>query len=119
SRQRWLSGGALPLGMLLAFADAPASAQGRQPLDPVVVAPANPRSDATRPGNQARGTPKRGKRTARRVAPAAATVPVVNPEPPPTPLNGNLVATSASRLGLTVHEMPASVDVVIQQQMRE
>jgi iron complex outermembrane receptor protein len=37
----------------------------------------------------------------------------------PTPLNGNLVATSASLLGLTVHEMPASVDIVTQQQMRE
>ena len=37
----------------------------------------------------------------------------------PTPLNGNLVATSATRLGLTVHETPASVDIVTQQQMRE
>ena len=37
----------------------------------------------------------------------------------PTPLDGNLVATSASRLGLTAHEMPASVDIVTQQQMQE
>ena len=37
----------------------------------------------------------------------------------PSPLNGNLVATSASRLGLTVHETPASVEIVTQQQMRE
>ena len=37
----------------------------------------------------------------------------------PTPLNGNLVAASASRLGLTVHEMPASVNIVTQQQMGE
>ena len=39
--------------------------------------------------------------------------------PAPTPLNGNVVATSATRLGLTVHETPASVDIVSQEQMRE
>jgi iron complex outermembrane receptor protein len=56
--------------------------------------------------------------------PAAVTEAV--PTPPggasvvvPTPLNGNLVATSASLLGLPVHEMPASVNIVTQQQMRE
>ena len=37
----------------------------------------------------------------------------------PTPLNGNLIAASASRLGLTVHEIPASVNIVTQQQMVE
>src|SRR5215467_5257611 len=37
----------------------------------------------------------------------------------PTPLNGNLVTTIGSRLGFTVHEMPASVDIVTQQQMQE
>jgi iron complex outermembrane receptor protein len=119
SRPRWLSGAALQLGVLLSFADAPASAQDRQPLDPVVVAPANPRSDTTRPGNQARGAPKRTRRTARQVTPAPAPLPLVNPEPPQTPLNSGVVATSASRLGLTVHETPASVDVVSRQQMRE
>ena len=36
-----------------------------------------------------------------------------------TPLNSNVVATSASRLGLTVHETPASVDIVDQQKMQE
>jgi len=36
-----------------------------------------------------------------------------------TPLNTNVVAASATRLGLTVHETPASVDVVSQQTMRE
>ena len=75
--------------------------------------------------------PKRAKRAARTAPrpvpttqPAAVTEAV--PTPPggasvvvPTPLNGNLVATSASLLGLTVHEMPASVNIVTQQQMRE
>jgi iron complex outermembrane recepter protein len=37
----------------------------------------------------------------------------------PTPLNTNVVATSASRLGLTAFEMPASVEIVTQPQMRE
>jgi iron complex outermembrane receptor protein len=36
-----------------------------------------------------------------------------------TPLNTNVVATSASRLGLTVRETPASVEVVSQPTMRE
>ena len=36
-----------------------------------------------------------------------------------TPLNSNVVATSASRLGLTAFEMPASVEIVDQQTMQE
>jgi len=36
-----------------------------------------------------------------------------------TPLNTNVVATSASRLGLTVRETPATVEIVDQQTMRE
>jgi iron complex outermembrane recepter protein len=36
-----------------------------------------------------------------------------------TPLNSNVVATSASRLGLTVHDTPATVEIVDQQTMRE
>jgi iron complex outermembrane receptor protein len=39
--------------------------------------------------------------------------------PVQTPLNGNAVATSASRLGLTVRQTPATVEVVDQQTMRE
>jgi len=40
-------------------------------------------------------------------------------EAPRTPLNLNVVATSASRLGLTAFETPASVEIVDQQTMRE
>ena len=41
------------------------------------------------------------------------------PKPPRTPLNSNVVATSASRLGLTAFEMPASVEIVDQRTMQE
>ncbi len=124
----------LSLGLtVLAALDAPtASAQNSQTLNPVVVSPATPRGAPNRAGNEAQGVPKRAKRTARQTAPKPlpTTQPAVSTEavstPPgsatmvaPTPLNGNLVAASASRLGLTVHEMPASVNIVTQQQMRE
>src|SRR5689334_19463748 len=116
---------------MLADLPRPASAQNQQPLNPVTVALAAPRSNATRPGNDSQATPKRAKRAARTVAKALPpTQPVTSseaiPTTPgssdmvvPTPLNGNLVATSASRLGIPVHEMPASVDIVTQQQMQE
>src|SRR5437868_8953251 len=123
SKQRWLFGSALPVGILLAVSDAPQSAfaQSQQQLNPVFVSPANPRSDANNPGNESPGAPKRARRTARQTAPkpAPTTQPAFGPEavstPPgsativvPTPLNGNLVATSPGRLGLTVHGTPAS-----------
>ena len=121
SNQRWLFGPALPLGVLLAVFDTPrlAVAQSPQSLEPVIVAPANPKS-TVQGGNESAGAAKRVKRTARHAAPKPVPVPVVNPEPPaPTPLNGNVVATSATRLGLTLHETPATVEVVSQQQMQE
>jgi iron complex outermembrane recepter protein len=121
---------------MLTLADAPAFAQNRQQLDTVTVSPATPRGTAARPGNESqRSTPKRARRATRQptTQPAQAgppTLPTSSVEavatPPgsrtyvvPTPLNGNLVATSASRLGIPTHEMPASVDIVTQQQMRE
>lgn len=108
--------------MLLAFFDAPrpASAQTSQPLNPVVIAPAAPRSAATPAGNRPQGVPKRAKRTARQTAPKPLPQAVpASDVAQPTPLNGNVVAASATRLGLTVHETPASVEVVSQQQMQE
>jgi iron complex outermembrane receptor protein len=141
STRRWLSCSALPSSLILllfAGAQAPASAQTTaqsgqvQPgqtgtLDPVVVSPPKPRS-APRYGDNSPAPPKRARQTAPK--PAPTTQPAFGPEavstPPgsattvvPTPLNGNLIATGASRLGLTVHETPASVDIVTQHQMRE
>ncbi len=83
-------------------------------LGPVVVSPPKPQS-ATRQGGAQQAAPKRAKHAARN--PAAKPVPVT--EPAPTPLNSNVVAGSASRLGLTAHEMPASVEIVGQNTMRE
>ena len=66
-------------------------------------------------------------RTAARVAGRTRTRTVV-PAPAPvsgggevahTPLNTNVVAESASRLGLTVREIPASVDVIDKQMIRD
>jgi len=127
----------LPLTIGLALlglteAPKPALAQKTQQLEPIEVSPAKPRNAQKRAGNETPGAQKPAKRTARQTAPKPlpATQSAFGPEavstPPgsstfviPTPLNGNLVATSASRLGLTVHETPASVDVVTQQQMQE
>ena len=95
-----------------------ASAQNSQPLDPVTVAPATPRSTATATGDNAQSAPKRAKRTARQTAPKPVPQRAPNPEPP-TPLNSNVVAASTNRLGLTVHETPATVEVVSRQQMQE
>jgi iron complex outermembrane receptor protein len=95
-----------------------ASAQTSQPLDPVTVAPATPRNTATTAGNNTQSAPKRPKRTARQNQPKPLPQPVPNPEQP-TPLNSNVVAASTNRLGLTVHETPATVEVVSQQQMRD
>jgi len=85
-------------------------------LAPVVVSPPKPQA-ATRQGGQQQAAPKPAKRAARN--PAAKPVPLPNSEPAPTPLNSNVVAGSASHLGLTAHETPASVEVVSQQTMRE
>ena len=84
-------------------------------LDPVVVSPPKPK--AAHAGGEQQGIPKRARRAARN--PAAKPVPQPTTEATPTPLNSNVVAGSASRLGLAVHETPATVEVVSQQTMRE
>ncbi len=63
-----------------------------------------PRAHAKKPGAQTQAPP-------RPTTDAAA--------PPTTPLNTNAVAGSASRLGLTVLQTPASVEVVNQQTMQD
>jgi iron complex outermembrane receptor protein len=66
-----------------------------------------PRAQAKKPGVQTEAPPR--PTTAQ---PDAAA-------PPTTPLNTNAVAASASRLGLTVLQTPASVEVVNQQTMQD
>lgn len=88
-----------------------------RPLDPVVVSP-------SKPGHQhpsASGSTGRAKRT-RAAAPAPIRAPVqagATEAAPTTPLNTNRVAESASRLGLTPRETPATVEIVDQQTMRD
>jgi iron complex outermembrane receptor protein len=115
----------LALGLaFLGLIETPTSALAQRPhqLDPVEVSPATPRGANTRPTNPLPGTTKRTKRAGSRTAavrPPPQPAAPADSAPAPAPLNGNLVAASASRLGLTVHETPASVDIVTQQQMRE
>jgi iron complex outermembrane recepter protein len=120
TKKLWLSGSALSLGILLSLAGAskPASAQTQEPLNPVTVTPPTPKSNVTRRGPETRSAPKRIQRTARQTPPKPVPVPVVA-TPAPTPLNSNVVAGSASHLGLTAYQMPASVEVVSQPQMQE
>ncbi|MHB0772535.1 TonB-dependent receptor [Bradyrhizobium sp. 5.13L] len=100
-------------------ADMPAAfaQQVREPLPPVEVSPAQPRKQAKPAGREAQGARRA---IARRPATApAAPKPVVPNEAAQTPLNSNAVAESASRLGLTVRETPATVEVISAQTMRE
>jgi iron complex outermembrane recepter protein len=79
-----------------------------------VVSPPKPQT-AARQGSEQQAAPKRVRRAARN--PAAKPIPVT--EPAPTPLNSNVVSGSASHLGLTAREMPASVEIIGQNTMRE
>jgi iron complex outermembrane receptor protein len=115
----------LTIGLaLFGLTEAPATALAQKPqqLDPIEISPATPHGTNTRPTNSTPGASKRAKRATTRTTaatPSSRTTTPVDSTPAPTPLNGNVVATSATRLGLTVHETPASVDVVTQQQMQE
>ena len=115
----------LTIGLaLFGLTEAPATALAQKPqqLDPIEISPATPHGTNTRPTNSTSGASKRAKRATTRTTaatPSSRTTTPVDSTPAPTPLNGNVVATSATRLGLTVHETPASVDVVTQQQMQE
>lgn len=90
-------------------------------LGPVIVAP--PQRKPTKPKQSEAVRSRVGARVAGH-PPKTAAKPAPGPAPvatevPPTPLNSNVVAGSASRLGLTTHEMPASVDIIDRQAMQE
>jgi iron complex outermembrane recepter protein len=128
SKRFWLSGSALPLSLalvLLVGAKTPASAQagpgnGQNPgtLEPVVVSPAKPKTTA-RIGDDAHSAGKRTRAVAARNVAKPKPQPAVNVDTMRTPLNTNVVAMSASRLGLTVLQTPASVEIVDQQKMQQ
>jgi iron complex outermembrane receptor protein len=132
AKRNWLSGSALPLSLaflLSAAAQRPASAQagpgqagssnGQSPatLEPVIVSPAKPKH-APRTEADAHGAGKR-RPVAVRHATRPKPQPAVDEDTMRTPLNTNVVAASASRLGLTVRETPASVEIVDQQKMQQ
>ena len=103
----------------LAVLDLPAALaqQVREPLPPVEVSPAQSRKPARSTGREAQ-SPRRA--AARRPAAAStAPKPVAPAATAPTPLNSNAVAESASRLGLTVRQTPATVEVISAATMRE
>jgi len=88
-------------------------------LPPVLVSP-----PAKKPARTAQSASRDGR--ARRSVIADRTSRTSTPSDPDqsggssqTPLNSNVVATSASRLGLTVGEIPATVEVVDQRTMQE
>ena len=106
---------------LISFAalDLPAARaqRAREQLPPVEVSPAQSRKQAKPAAREA----QRVRRTVAR-RPASASVapkPVVPTAVAQTPLNTNAVAESASRLGLTVRETPATVEVISAETMRE
>ncbi|WP_257193927.1 MULTISPECIES: TonB-dependent receptor [unclassified Bradyrhizobium] len=103
----------------LAVLDLPAALaqQVREPLPPVEVSPDQSRKPARSTGREAQSP----RRAAARKPAAASTAPkpVAPAATAPTPLNTNAVAESASRLGLTVREMPATVEVISAETVRE
>ncbi|WP_164935338.1 TonB-dependent receptor [Bradyrhizobium guangzhouense] len=91
--------------------------QAREPLPPVEVSAPQSRKPA-KPAARDAASIRRA--TARRSATAAtAPKPVVPNVAVPTPLNSNAVAESASRLGLTVRQTPATVEVISAETIRE
>ena len=100
-------------------AEKPGSQSGS--LGPVVVTP--PQRKPVRraePGTQRNRTAARVAGRGRSQTAVLAPAPVSGGgEIAHTPLNTNVVAESASRLGLTVREIPASVDVIDKQTIRD
>lgn len=91
--------------------------QARESLPPVEVSPPQSRKQAKPAGRNAASARRAAARRAG--AAAAGLKPVAPNAAAPTPLNSNAVAESASRLGLTVREMPATVEVISAATMRE
>jgi iron complex outermembrane receptor protein len=92
------------------------AAPGSQRLDPVVVSPA--KRGQVQPSTSGGTGPARRARTAS-PAPKPAPAQAGATDAVTTPLNTNVVAESASRLGLTAREIPATVEVIGQQTIRD
>ncbi|MBR1126801.1 TonB-dependent receptor [Bradyrhizobium iriomotense] len=103
----------------LVVVDLPAALaqQAREPLPRVEVSPAQSRKPAKPAAREAQSARRAAAR--RPAAASAAPKPAVTAATAETPLNTNVVAESASRLGLTVREIPATVEVISAETMRE
>lgn len=102
------------------LAATPCAAQTAPPegeQEPNALPPVNVSVD--RPKPTARPSRGRPAVTPTPPAPVQPVTPATTSTTAATPLNGNTVATSASRLGLTVRQIPASIDIVNQQQIQE
>lgn len=91
--------------------------QAREPLPPVEVSPPQSRKQA-KPGGRDAASARRAASRRPGAAPAGPK-PVVPNAAAPTPLNSNAVAESASRLGLTVRETPATIEVISAETIRD
>lgn len=91
--------------------------QTREPLPAVEVSPPQSRKQAKPAGRDAASA----RRTAARrpAVAAAASKPAAPNAAAPTPLNTNAIAESASRLGLTVRQTPATVEAISAETIRE
>jgi iron complex outermembrane recepter protein len=127
-RKRWLRSSVAPLGVLaclcagqttavLAQTAAP-TAQGSGDLGPVVVT--EPQRKPVKRAQPASARVRTSTRTSKRPAkPAVPLLAATNTASPASPLNTNAVALSASRLGLAVREIPATVEVIDQSKIRD
>ena len=128
ARSRGLRLKATPLGLLAllsSVAATPGMAQTAAPSNSGAIAPVIVSEPKRKPAKRVQAETSRAGQRARVGAAPARRQPSLSPgtsvatEAPRTPLNLNVVATSATRLGLTAFETPASVEIVDQQTMRE
>jgi iron complex outermembrane recepter protein len=101
---------------------APQSSAPTQPnanLPPVTITQPNQRSSRSKPTGEDNSARRANRQPPKPVQ--AQRAPSTSPAPPPTTPSPNLdaVANSATRLGLTVQDSPASVDVVNQQTIQD
>jgi iron complex outermembrane receptor protein len=120
SSKSWLSSALIVLA-LFALAPAGVAAPGEtsptaQRLDPVVVSPAK-RGHALPSTSGNTGRARRARTAA--ASPGRAPAQPGAEDTTKSPLNTNTVADSASRLGLTPRETPATVEVIDQQTIRD
>jgi iron complex outermembrane receptor protein len=111
----WFSCSLIVLGLLALPPRGHAAPPAEQELGHIVVSPGKPapvrRSRSALPGDA-----DRAGQAKRRIAAPAQTSPRAAATPTPTsPLNTNAVADSASRLGLTPRETPATVEIIDRQ----